>query len=680
MNEYERSRAGRFTALLISLVLAAAWLAPARAQEAGTAVTGSEEALDEAATVEEAAADAVAQIEAAAAEALELATIEAFFDGAVTPLMANNNSSSGVVVLARDGELIFAKGYGYQDVDERIPVDPYTTLFRPGSVSKLFTWVSVMQLVEQGKLDLDTDVNGYLTNFQIENTFEEPLTLRHILTHTSGFEDGALGYLIIDDPERALPLAEAMERYQPLRVNPPGTHTAYSNYATALAGLIVQNVSGLPFADYIRQNIFEPLSMTNASFEEPLPESLADQMAVGYAVEAGAFKEKPFEIIKSFAPAGAQSAAGVDMVRFATAILNGGELDGQRILRPETVEQMLTRNFSHDERLSGMALGFYEDDYEGTRVVGHGGDTRWFHSFLGVDQEHGLTYFVSFAGQGGSTVRSSLMPAFYQEFFPRDEEPPVPPEDFAERAGEYAGTYGFWRNNFSTIERAFGLAGAVTIAATPDNTLILGFAGKAKQYAEVEPNLFRELNPGISLVAGISPRLLAFQEDASGNVTGFVMEGLPFMSLRKLPAWETPNFNYLLLGLSFLVFLGVLLRRFYQRAAIRSLVTADRGAVRAAVWASGANWLTLIAGVVVLTAVQDRIFGEIPLLLKLWLVLPILATVAGLWLAFRTIGVWAGGRLAGTWARLRYTLVALCALFMCWFYWFWNILGWQYLG
>ncbi|MDX1381901.1 MAG: serine hydrolase domain-containing protein, partial [Xanthomonadales bacterium] len=451
-------------------------------------------------------------------------------------------------------------------------------------------------------------------------------------------------------------------------------------YATALAGLIVENVSGVPFADYIHQNIFEPLGMDNATFAEPLPEDLADQMAESYAVEAGAYKEKPFEIITSFAPAGAQSAAGVDMVRFATAILNGGELDGRRILRPETVEEMLTRNFSHDERLSGMALGFYEDDYEGTRVVGHGGDTRWFHSFLGIDQEHGLTFFVSFSSSGGSTVRSSLMPAFYAEFFPRDEAPPVPPEDFAQRAGRYAGTYGFWRSNFSTIERAFGLGGGVTIAPTKDNTLVLSFAGKAKQYAEVEPNLFRELNSGISLVAGISPRLIAFQEDASGNVTGFVMEGLPFMSLRKLAAWETPNFNFLLLGLSFLVFLGVLLRRFFQRAAIRSMAPADRGALRAAVWAAGANWLTLIAGAIVLTAVQDKIFGQIPLLLKLWLVLPVLATVAGLWLAFRSIGVWTGGRLAGTWARLRYTLVALCALFMCWFYWFWNILGWQYLG
>ena len=168
--------------------------------------------------------------------------LEAFVDGLVQPMMQSQNSPSGTVAIAKDGQIVFAKGYGYQDIEAGIPVDPAKTLFRPGSVSKLFTWVSVMQLVEQGRLDLDADVNTYLDGFRIRDTFDEPVTLRHVLTHTAGFEDGALGYLIIDDPAKAVPLREAMEKYQPERVNPPGKQTAYSNYATALAGLIVQNV------------------------------------------------------------------------------------------------------------------------------------------------------------------------------------------------------------------------------------------------------------------------------------------------------------------------------------------------------------------------------------------------------------------------------------------------------
>jgi hypothetical protein len=136
----------------------------------------------------------------------------------------------------------------------------------------------------------------------------------------------------------------------------------------------------------------------------------------------------------------------------------------------------------------------------------------------------------------------------------------------------------------------------------------------------------------------------------------------------------------MLLGFSFLVFLFVLLRRFFQRAAIRSMPAKDRGAIGASVLTAAANWLVLIVGVIVISVVQDRIYSEIPLLLKAWLVLPVIATLAGLYLAFRTIGVWRGGLLAGTWARLRYSVIALCGLFMCWFYWFWNILGWQYLA
>lgn len=606
--------------------------------------------------------------------------LEAFIDGVVEPLMKNNNSPSGTVAIARDGELIFAKGYGFKDIDAQEPVDPETTLFRPGSVSKLAAWVAVMQLVEQGELDLDTDINEYLEEVEIPATFEEPITLRHVMTHTTGFEDGGMGYLIIEDPEKALPLKEAMQRYRQERVNPPGAQSAYSNYATALAGLIVANVSGQSFNDYIAEHIFEPLGMDTATFEEPLPEHLEDDMAKSYAFEAGGYKEKPFEIVKSFGPAGGQSASATDMVRFAQAILNGGSLDGAQILRPETVEKMLSLHFTHDKRLMGMALGWYETDFEGTRVLGHGGDTRWFHSYLGVDETHNLAFFTSFGGSGGSAVRSALFPALYEQYFPREEAPPVPPEDFAERAGRYAGDYGFWRTNFSKIEKALRMGSVVKVTPGPDNTLVVGFAGNAKRYAEVGDNLFRALNQDVTIVAGLAPRLIAFQENDDGEVTGFVMDGLPFMSLRTLAPWETPNLNYALLGFAMLVFLAVLLRRFFQRANIRTWSASDKSAYRAAVWASAANWLVIISGVIVLSVLGDSMFSEISTLFKVWLVMPIIAVIACLWLLFKLVVVWKDGLLAGLWARLRYTVVALCGLFVIWFYWFWNILGFQYLA
>jgi len=419
--------------------------------------------------------------------------------------------------------------------------------------------------------------------------------------------------------------------------------------------------------------------MYNSTFVEPLPPHLAEQMAVSYTVEGGAHVEKPFELISNFAPAGALSSTSVDMLKFAQAMLNGGELNGRRILQQKTVDEMLTRNFSHDERLMGMALGFYESDLEGNRIVGHGGDTFWFHSSFGIDQKHGLAFFVSFGGPSGAAVRGSFLPAFYRQFFPRDEKPPTPPEGFSKRANRYAGTYGFWRSNFSTIEKVLGLAGGVQVVPTTDNTLMISAIGKTKQYSEIEQNLFREVDSSVSITPDLSPRLLAFQENDEGEITGFVMDGVPFMSLRKLPFYATPNFNFTLLGLSMLVFLWVLLRRFFQRSNFKLMTAPERSSINAANYCAAANLLVLICGVIVISSVADEIFSEIPTVFKLWLILPIVASLAGIYLLYHTVNIWREGTLGSAWVRARFSVIAVCAIFMCWFYFYWNIIGFQYL-
>jgi len=619
---------------------------------------------------------ATAQVQASIAQLSNATVVEAFIDGYAKSLMKSEQSPAGTVAIAYQGETIFARGYGYQDLEKRTPVEADKTLFRPGSVSKLFTWVAVMQQVEQGKLDLDADVNSYLDNFQIEDTWPgQPVTLRHIMTHSAGFEDGGMGYLIIDDPGRIMPLADAMARYQPYRVNPPGVQTAYSNYATALAGLIVANVSGLEFNNYIQTHIFDVLGMENASFEEPLPAQLDANMAGTYMVEGADFVVKPYEIISNFGPAGALAATSTDMVKFGLAMLNGGEYNGRRILQATTAQEMLTRQFSHDERMPGMGLGFYQTEVNGVTVLGHGGDTGSFHSELVIDKTNDLVFFVSFGAIGGAKVRSGFKPALYNQFFPVAEELPVAPADFMERASKYAGTYQFWRSGFSNFEKASKLMGGIQVAPSPDNSLIVNMGGLGvKKYVEVGKNLFKGAEP---LKPG--PPVIAFQENDAGDITGFVIEGAPFMSTFKVPWYQIPGFNITMLGLSVLMFLGVWLRYFYQRAAFKASAPADKSACRAALLASGANLLALIVGFLVLTAVFSKLGTEIPLAFKLWLVLPIPAFIAGLYLLFHTILVWRGGLLGGIFARIRFSLVALAAGFMCWFYWYWNILGFQYM-
>ncbi len=275
------------------------------------------------------------------AHAMTEADVEAFLDGIVPVQLERDDIAGAVVAVVKDGKVLFAKGYGYADVKNKKPVSPENTLFRPGSISKLFTWTAVMQLVEQGKLDLDRDVNEYL-DFKIPATYPQPITLRNIMTHTSGFGE-TVKELFVPDVKDLTPLRTYLMTHMPKRIFPPGVTPAYSNYATAMAGYIVQRVSGEPFDDYINKNIFQPLNMQHTTFAQPLPENLKPLMSNGYRVASSPAGK--FEVVQAW-PAGSVSTSAMDMTHFILAHLQNGQYNGARILRPETVERMHSRQFA----------------------------------------------------------------------------------------------------------------------------------------------------------------------------------------------------------------------------------------------------------------------------------------------------------------------------------------------
>src|SRR4030095_9672768 len=245
--------------------------------------------------------------------------VDAWLDGFMPYALARGDIAGGVVVVVKDGQILTQKGYGFSDVEKRTPVSPETTLFRPGSVSKLFTWTAVMQLVEQGKIDLDKDFNPSL-DFKIPERNGKPITMRNIMTHTTGFEE-TVRHLIHDNPDKLVPLDRYLKKALPNRAFDAGTTPAYSNYATAVAGYIVQRQSGMSFDDYIDKNIFPPLGMRHASFRQPLPKQLQPVMSQGY--KGASQKAEKFEIVDP-APAGSLSASGADMGKFMIAHLNNG--------------------------------------------------------------------------------------------------------------------------------------------------------------------------------------------------------------------------------------------------------------------------------------------------------------------------------------------------------------------
>jgi CubicO group peptidase (beta-lactamase class C family) len=295
----------------------------------------------------------------------------AFLDRVISAQLREDHIAGATISVVKDGRLFFAKGYGSADLQTGTPVSAQTTLFRIGSVSKLFTAAAVLQLVEQGKLNLHADVNTYLKTFHIPATYPEPITLAHLLTHTAGFEDRETGLypLTTNDLES---LGQWLAKHVPTRVRPPGKLTAYSNYGYALVGYIVEQVSGMPFEQYVEQHLFQPLGMRSSTFRQPLPASLAADLSQGYTYSNGMYHPGPFDVVQGV-PEGAMSSTATDMANFMMALLQNGRFGTERILQAVTAQAMQMQQFTNDPRVPGMTYGFPEQNLNSQRLLVHTG-------------------------------------------------------------------------------------------------------------------------------------------------------------------------------------------------------------------------------------------------------------------------------------------------------------------
>ncbi|HEX4304035.1 MAG TPA: serine hydrolase domain-containing protein [Rhizomicrobium sp.] len=426
--------------------------------------------------------------------ALVRSDVEAFADGLVPASRAQGNIAGVVVVVVRNGQVLFEKGYGVSDVAAHTPVDPERTLFRTGSVSKLFVWTAVMQLAGEGKIDLDRDVNAYL-DFAIPPAFGRPITMRNLMTHTAGFEEG-FRYYLLGDPNRVTPLDKVVRDALPARLFPPGDVPAYSNYGAVLAGYIVQRVSHEPFADYIQHHIFTPLGMAHATFVQPLPPALRAGMSKGYDVASA--PPTPFEMI-DMAPAGGLSASGGDIARFMLAHLNGGG----RILSPQMAARMhgvANRPFS---ALLPMAYGFWRDDRNGHVVIAHDGDTGVFHSELELLLGDGTGIFLAVnsggAGAAAGNLRRAFFAGFMDRYFPAAPAKALPTLKTAMQDGQrIAGDYVVSRRSDSSFLHFIFLLQPQSVTVNSDATISVSPledpAGQPKRWREIGPFVWQEVN------------------------------------------------------------------------------------------------------------------------------------------------------------------------------------------
>jgi CubicO group peptidase (beta-lactamase class C family) len=597
--------------------------------------------------------------------------LEVFLDNFFAQQMAKEHVPGAVFVLVKDGKIFFSKGYGYADLEKKIPVVPDKTLFRVGSVSKLFTATAVMQLAEQGKLNLDDDVNKYLKRFQIENTYPKAIAFSHLLTHTDGFDSGwGIGAFARSASEMT-PLGDFIAKRLPPRIMPPGEVFLYSDVGMNLAGYLVEVISGIPFAQYIDQNILQPLGMAHSSFSQPLPPQLASDLAVGYKYKNGTYQRRPFAFSNTI-PGNALMATATDIAHFAIAHLQNGRYGDAQILNDATAQEMHRQHFAHYPGMVGAAYGFYQKRQNQQPAIHHSGRHSGYTSQLYLLPDQNLGFFVA-CNNNPSSLPDQLVNKFLDHYYPIDKTPVPIPQQIAssqKHLQKLGGTYRYNRYPHHTMEKlaaVFGEAPEVPVIPGKEGTLSL-YVPEFKS-VEVKPLLFRFL---------FNNDYMTFRQE-KGRITHLFLSDSVFAVMEKLAWYETNVFQFTLVIFCTLTFFSAcivgLMRRIRKRVSKNSKTT--QFAEFLAVLVSTLNLVFLIGmGLVLSQADFWELFFGLPITVITLLLIPPLTTGLTLGLLIFTVLVWKNqyDSLIG---RIHYSLITLFSFGFISFLNYWNLLGFQ---
>lgn len=602
------------------------------------------------------------------------ADVEAFFDAAIPAELAKYNIPGATVAAVYDGKLIFSKGYGYADITNRTPVDAGSTLFHIGSVTKLFTWTCVMQLVDEGKIDLDADINTYLADFSLPDTYPgQPVTMRNLMTHTAGFEDEARG-ATVESVDDLISFRNYCRDYIPARVYPPGTVTSYSNYGTTLAAVVVEDVSGMPFEQYLQENILTPLSLKSTHLSYLLPPDSAVNLSSGYNYIGGT-NAAITDTIFVIGPAGSISSTAEDMAVFLAAHMQNGKVNGAEILSEPAAALMHARAFTNDPRVSGICLGFYENYLNGERIILHGGDTNTFHSLFVIIPDKKTGFFVSYNAPGGTSARDDLLVEYVGRFYPVTETKTVTQEkEHSASFEKYAGVYQSNRHNYRTFEFFLQPPQQMTVEAGENNTcLVLNIDGASTEYIEVSPGVFQEKSGAPSVYGN-----MVFRENGNGDVTFLCSENTPVLAYERVPWYAVNTFTSGLLSaamvLLFSVFIWPVMAFFQKIYGKRSEEEAKIGLpFYARLTAFIAAVLSMFFVFCLYTIIQpneELIMSYLwnqtpPLLLTVILTIPVICAVLSVATAGFTFVVWKM-KFWNVWQRIHFTLVTIGLFMLMW--------------
>ena len=590
--------------------------------------------------------------------------LAAFADSLMPAALARYHVPGGVISVVREDAVMLERGYGYADLEQRTPVYPTGTIFRVASGSKVFTAAAVMQCVERGELTLDEDVNRYLHRFRVPDAFGGPVTVRQLLTHTAGFDDRNLARKSARAAD-AESLGGYLARRLPPRILPPGRYLCYSNHGMALAGYLVEEVTGIPFARYVRDSVFTPLSMQRSSFDTPFaPEDLA----IGYD-DSDPPRPRRAEYVRTV-PASMMTTTGNDAWKFMMTYLGDGWFHGQRLLREESLAEMRRTQFTQHARLPGIALGFWERFQNGERALWHDGDGAGFASMMYLLPEHRTGIFLAFNGRGGGQAREEVLAALLDRYFPDERaiETPEPMDGAAAEIARCAGTYVFNRYGHRSLERLVSLESQIEARAEGG---MLSF--RNRRWVPVEPRVFERSDGRGRLV---------FDADAGGRIVA-AYTGDPIARVyERMPWYETAGAQLTLLLFCALVFLATLIA-WPVAAFLRRTRGSKPGPALERRFDLAANALSAIAlvflvglGVFLTTHAAELELG-IPAAFVALLALPILCVLLALALVYFGVRI---GKDPGvpTGARIRVFAVTLAGLLFAIWLAEWNLIGWRF--
>jgi CubicO group peptidase (beta-lactamase class C family) len=622
----------------------------------------------------------------------ELPNLEPFVDGVVGAYMSQEQIAGVQVAVVRDGETLLVKGYGIDSVEPRRYVDPQQSLFRIGSISKTFTWLSIMQLVERGNLKLDDPVNDHLPDALDvpDGGFEQPIRIVDLMNHTAGFEDIVQG-LFVDEEATLLPLQEQLRLRRPQRVREPGKIMAYSNYSTALAGAIVAQVSGMDYESYVEQNILAPLGLAHTTFREhyepkqglpqPISADLAVRLAQNIEMRKGGWQTIPHEHIVSMAPAGAAVSTAADMAHYMLALLDPARLEAAGVLRTETFARMREPSFQSAPGMPAIHHGFFNAPLGVTTPLGidnlsHSGATLHFRSFMVVTGDLGEQGTLGIFVGANSATAMNLMQALPERilaryFPPASHAAAAVPEGDASRVQQYAGQYRTARRSYAQFEKIINV-GAVDVTATHEGSLVMKLGARPLRFVEIGEDLFRQSD---------GDTLVAFVRDERGRISRFVVNSVG--TLERIGFFASVAWLSLMLGAALIACVGILIAAPLRGPTVPPYSVGERRSAQVLI-GTAAAWLIFIVLAVMWVvpfstpAGQDQfVYGYPHPLLKVMLAVGVVATGLSVLGIATLVPVWR----ERTWPigrRLRHSVavvvfVALVATLLQW-----NAIGFRY--